>query len=517
MLTPNQIRAAIRAKFVLPEITIRKQAELAIASPSSMVRLNKRCEKHDVDLPLAEQLNNKQLVSLLFPNILKGCKKRTPDIEYVVTERTLEKGKRKSLTVLYLEYKALDPVSAMSYSQFCRTVNKVLKRCKLSMKQLHAAGEVVFIDYAGTKVYYNMKGEKTWAKVFVAVLGCSKKIFAFATPGETTADWIDGMCRMFSYFGGVTEVVSMDNARALVSHPGLIPTFVENISGFGEHYNCLMDSCRVGRPQDKSHAELGVKFVTQRIIIPMNKDWQFFNLKEVNQHLMKEVEVLNNLNFQGFNFSRNDLFNNNEKALLNPLPFTDFEIIVDKLIQQVSPEYTVKYRKHEYSVPWAIHGETVEIYVTLNSLRVVHLHQLVAEHELVDDPMGSTMLKEHMHPDHVAELESNNMDKNIAWATESGTHISQLVELWYSKVHNPRSRAIGKRCRALMKLSGKNGADVLDGACEYALQHNMLSVSDVELVVRAQDKQGGIDNLPAYIAAHENVRGSGYYGGSHEA
>jgi hypothetical protein len=163
MLTPNQIRAAIRAKCVLPEITIRKQAELAMASPSSMVRLNKRCEKHDIDLPLAEQLNNKQLVNLLFPNILKGCNKRIPDIEYVVTERTLEKGKRKSLTVLYLEYKALDPVSAMSYSQFCRTVKKVLKRCKLSMKQLHAAGEVIFIDYAGTKVYYNMKkyGQKS--------------------------------------------------------------------------------------------------------------------------------------------------------------------------------------------------------------------------------------------------------------------------------------------------------------------------------------------------------------------
>jgi hypothetical protein len=44
-----------------------------------------------------------------------------------------------------------------------------------------------------------------------------------------------------------------------------------------------------------------------------------------------------------------------------------------------------------------------------------------------------------------------------------------------------------------------------------------LIVSDIELVVRAQDEQDGIDNLPAYIAAHENVRGSDYYGGSHEA
>ncbi|WP_024605865.1 MULTISPECIES: IS21 family transposase [unclassified Pseudoalteromonas] len=517
MLKPTQIRAAIRAKFVLPDITIRKQADFANASPSSMVRVNKRCEKYDVDHLLAEQLNDEALIKLMFPDILKNAKKRVPKIQYIVEERTKEKGKRKSITVLYLEYYAEDPMSAMSYSHFCRTIKKVLKRCKLSMKQLHAAGEVVYIDYAGTKVCYNVDGEKVWAKVFVAVLGSSQKIFAFATPGETTADWIEAMRRMFIYFGGATEVVVMDNAKALVSQPGLIPTFVENVSAFGDHYNCLMDSCRVGRPKDKALAELGVKFVTQRILIPMNQDWDFFSLKEVNQHLSKEVEVLNNLNFQGLDFSRNDLFYKNEKGVLNPLPHTDFDMIVEKLIQQVSPEYTVKYRNHEYSVPWMIHGESVEVYATLTHLRIVHMHQLVAEHELVDDPKGSTILEEHMHPDHLADLESNDMGKNLAWAVESGSHVSQLVELWYSKVNNPRSRAIGKRCRALMKLSDKKGSNVLNDACEYALQHDMLSVSDVELVVRAQVEQEGIKNLPAYIAAHENVRGSAYYGGSHEA
>lgn len=517
MLKPIQIRAAIRAKCVLPDITIRKQADFANTSPSSMVRLNKRCEKYDVDHLLAEQLNDEALIKLLFPDILKNAKKRIPRIQYIVEERTKEKGKRKSITVLYIEYRAEDPTSAMSYSHFCCTLKKILKRCKLSMKQLHAAGEVVYIDYAGTKVSYNVNGEKVWAKVFVAVLGSSQKIFAFATLGETTADWIEAMRRMFIYYGGATEVVMMDNAKALVSQAGLIPTFTENVNAFGDHYNCLMDSCRVGRPQDKSLAELGVKFVTQRILIPMNQDCNFFSLKELNQHLSKEVEVLNNLNFQGLEFSRNDLFENIEKSALNNLPHAEFDMIVEKLVQQVSPEYTVKYRNHEYSVPWMIHGESVEVYVTLTHLRVVHQHQLVAEHELVDQPMGATILKEHMHPDHLADLESNDMDKNLAWAVESGSHVSQLVELWYSKVNNPRSRAIGKRCRALMKLSNKKGCDVLNDACEYALQHDMLSVSDVELVVRAQDEQKGIENLPAFIAAHENVRGSEYYGGSHEA
>ncbi|WP_348731330.1 IS21 family transposase [Rheinheimera texasensis] len=517
MLSPNQIRAGIRAKFVLPYISIRQQAGLALASPSSMVRLNKRCEKHQIDHLLAEQLSDKQLVASLFPNLEHDSKKRQINLPYIVEERIQSKSKRKSLTVLYLEYQVEDPVTAMSYSQFCRKVQKALKRCKLSMKQLHAAGESVFIDYAGTRVYYNLEGEKIWVKVFVALLGASQKIFSFATPGETTADWIEAMRQMFIYYGGVTDVVVMDNAKALVSHPGLIPTFVENINSFAEHYKCLLDSCRVGHPQDKSLVELAVKFVTQRILIPMNKDRDFFSLQEVNLHLMNQVEMLNNLNFQGLNFSRNDLFNKNEKPLLKPLPSTDFDLIIDKKLQQVSPEYTVEHKKHQYSVPFSIVGEVVEVYITLTHLRVVHLHQLVAEHALVDEPLGATMLIEHMHPDHRADLESNDMQKNMGWAAASGAHIGELVALWYSKVSNPYSRSIGKRCRALMNISTKNGIRVLDDACGYGLRQGMTSVSDIELIVRAQGEQDGIQNLPAYIASHENVRGRGYYGDHHEA
>jgi transposase len=399
MLKPNQIRTALRAKFVLPEITVRKQADLATASPSSMLRLNRRCRKYDVDHLLAEQLNDKELINLLFPDVSKNEIKRGVNIQKIVEERTKPKKQRKSLTVLYLEYKAENPNSAMSYSHFCRTVKNILKRCKLSMKQLHAAGEIVYIDYAGTKTSYNLNGKKIWVKVFVAVLGSSQKVFAFATPSETTADWLEAMRQMFIYFGGVTEVVVMDNAKALVSRAGLTAKLVDNVNAFGEHYNCLMDTCRVRKPQDKSLVENGVKFVTQRIIIPMNQNGTYFSIKEVNRHLSKEVEILNNLNFQGLCFSRNDLFNKNEKHLLKALPHTDFVMIVDKGVQQVSPDYTVKYRHHEYSVPWMIHGEVVEVYATLTHLRIVHQHELVAEHELVDEPMGATILKEHMHPD----------------------------------------------------------------------------------------------------------------------
>lgn len=368
-----------------------------------------------------------------------------------------------------------------------------------------------------TQVFYMESGKKTWVKVFVAVLGASKKLFALATYGERTAHWIDGMTEMFNYFGGVAEVVSMDNATALVAKPGLLANLTANVEAFGHHYSCLMDTCRVGHPQDKSHAELGVKFVTQRILVPMLQNHTFFSLDDINQHLAKEVEQLNDLPFQGLNISRNDLFKQNEKSALKPLPAEPYKMIVDRLRQKVPPNYHIKYLKHEYSVPYKLRGETVDIIVDQSDLRVILEHKEVAKHSVKNEPLGATTTPAHMPVEHIADASQNDSEKNLAWARKTGTAVESIVAGWYDKTANPASRAIGKRCHVLMQLCDKNGASVLAEACEYAELHGMSTPSDIGLIISAHKHEDGFDNLPVYNIAHQNVRGAEYYGGHHEA
>jgi transposase len=402
----------------------------------------------------------------------------------------------------------------MSKTQYYRLVNAVLKKIKFTMRQHHVAGEVVYIDYAGTQVHYLQGGKKVGVKIFVAVLGASKKLFAFATHGEKTFHWIDGMTRMFQYFGGVTESVSMDNARALVSRPGLIANLVQNVEAFGEYYGCLMDTCRVGAPQDKSLAELGVKFVTQRISVPMMRNYQFFSIDEINRYLAAEVEKLNEGNFQGFSLSRNDLFEQIEKVELAPLPSLPFEMIVDRHLNKVPPNYHVKYQQHEYSVPYQIIGEVVEVIANQSMLKVVHQHQIVAQHVIKHEPMGATTLPEHMPAEHMADSLCNQED-NLIWATEVGSSVEEIVGQWYSKTKNPASRAIGKRCQALMKLVKRKGGEVVNDACEYALEHDMKTPSDVELIIRAHSSKPDFAQS-SNATSHKNIRGKAYYGDHHE-
>lgn len=87
------------------------------------------------------------------------------------------------------------------------------------MRQEHAAGDKVFVDYSGKKIpIVDCKtGEIREAEIFVAVLGASSFTFAEATWTQTLPDWIGSHVRMFRFFGGVPRLIVPDNLKSGVS------------------------------------------------------------------------------------------------------------------------------------------------------------------------------------------------------------------------------------------------------------------------------------------------------------
>jgi len=415
--------------------------------------------------------------------------------------------------VSYLEYHAVDPESAYSKTQHFYLARKFLKKSRLAMRQQYVAGEVLFIDYAGTKACYSNAGETVWLKVFVACLGASKKLFAFATASERTIDWLNGMTRALDYFGGVPEFISIDNAKALVSKPGLVPVLIKNIELFGEHHVCIIDACRVGMPQDKALVELGVKFVKQRILIPMNADLTFHSIDELNAHLAKEVEKLNNLPLQKLDVSRNQLFDELERSELKKLPSIPFEAICDFKTVKVPPTYHILVDQHEYSVPHKLTQEAVNIFVTQTHVKVEYDNQLVATHLRSDEKGGCTTLYEHMPAQHQAES-LKSKEEYVNWAQTVGSNTQLYVQELYRETKNPKSRAIGKQCQSLMKLFTDKENTAIEKVCDYALR-NQIKPAEMRLVVSAIDDLEP-EEVPTTLLVHQNIRGKGSYGGRYE-
>ena len=73
------------------------------------------------------------------------------------------------------------------------------------MRQTHAAGDKVFVDYAGPTlpVIDPKTDEKRMAQIFVGVLGASSYIYAEAVWSQQLPNWIASHVRMFEHFGGV--------------------------------------------------------------------------------------------------------------------------------------------------------------------------------------------------------------------------------------------------------------------------------------------------------------------------
>ena len=75
-----------------------------------------------------------------------------------------------------------------------------------------APGERVEVDYAGDPLEWVelQTGEIRTAWVFVAGLGCSQLLFAWAAEDMKSRNWLDSHRRMYAFYGGVPHVTVPD-------------------------------------------------------------------------------------------------------------------------------------------------------------------------------------------------------------------------------------------------------------------------------------------------------------------
>ncbi len=107
----------------------------------------RRAEAAGLGWPLPATLTDQQLYHQLFPPIIpvSATGRTVPDCASLHTEL---KRKGVTLTLLWEEYLSEHP-QGYRYSQFCELYRQWARKLKLSMRQIHRAGEKLFVDYAG--------------------------------------------------------------------------------------------------------------------------------------------------------------------------------------------------------------------------------------------------------------------------------------------------------------------------------------------------------------------------------
>jgi transposase len=180
-ITMRQAREIIRLKSTsisAHEISRR------LGMPRSTVReALKRAESVGLSWPLPEGMNDDALEGALYANRRsKRGHRRIGEPDWSAVHREM-KRKHVTLLILWDEYIVSNP-EGYSYSRFCELYRSFEKTLTVTMRQTHAAGERLFVDYAGDGVPVvvdRLTGEIRMAQIFVAVLGASSFTFAKAS------------------------------------------------------------------------------------------------------------------------------------------------------------------------------------------------------------------------------------------------------------------------------------------------------------------------------------------------
>jgi transposase len=461
-----------------------------------------------VNWALAQTLTDEELEARLYrPAVPRASRQLEPDYAWIHQEL---KRPGVTLQLLWEEYQRGNEL-AYKYTSFCVKYRAWAAALKRSMRQVHLAGERLFVDYAGQTVPLidAATGEVRRAQIFVAVLGASNYTFACATATQSAADWVGAIIAALEFIGGVPRLIVPDQTRALIARPDRYePTANRLVEELCDHYDVALLPARPGHPRDKPKAEVGVQ-VVERWILARLRERRFFSLTQLNSAIAELLVDLNRRAFKKLPGCRASAFEALDRPALRALPATRMTVARFKRAR-VNIDYHVELDGHYYSVPHRLVRSEVELRVTASTVEVFAAHQRVAVHAYSSRRGAHTTRPEHMPASHRAHREWTPQ-RLIAWGERIGVATAALVR-WQME-HRPHPEQGYRACLGLQRLARQFGATRLEAACTRALSIRSPTYRSVASILAA-----GLDREPLQPAAaqaslplHENLRGPDYY------
>jgi transposase len=512
-ITMQKIKDVLRLKHA-GGLSLRQIERSLNLSTGVISKYLKRAREKGIGWPLPDGMSDQQLLALLQPG-----RKPPQDAPVVGMPNFVEIQSELSLKgmtrqLLWEEYVEANPGAHYSYSRFTVLFRQWRGTQKLSMRQLHAAGEKLFVDYCGPTigVVNPDTGELRQAQVFVSVLGAGSYTYAEATWSQRLPDWIGSHVRAFEFYGGVPQVVVPDNLKSAVSKacrydPDLNPCYQH----LAEYYGVAVVPARPYKPKDKAKAEVGVQLVERWVMMRLRKQ-TFFTLASLNQAIRFLLDDLNRRPFKKRPGNRLEQFKLLDQPALKPLPDTPYEYREIKKAR-VHLDYHIEYEGHYYSVPYQLVKQEVIIHASVNLLDVLYQGKRVAQHARSYTQGGHTTDPQHMAKAHRKHLEWSPQ-RFIAWAEKIGPSTCTVVRHQLESRRHPEHGY--RACLGLLSLSKKYSAPRLEAACKRAHQIGAMNYKSIASILnKSLDKvpleEADAEQQTSLPLMHPNVRGAGYY------
>jgi transposase len=506
-LPMRHIREILRLKWRLHR-SHRETARSLGISPGAVASVISRATGVGLTWDTLEGVSDDALEQRLYgPKIPGRVTRPLPDPAWIHTEL---RRAGVTLELLHLEYLHAH-ADGYRYSAFCAHYREWLEHQRLSMRQVHKAGEKLFVDYSGKKpaIVDAATGVVRAVELFIAVLGASNYTYAEATETQRSSDFIQSHCHTVEYLGGVPAAVVPDQLKPGVRdacryEPILQRTYEE----WAAHYTTAILPARPAKPRDKANVEVAVQ-VAQRWILARLRHETFFSLSALNTRIRELLADLNARPMKGYaGASRRDLFTRFDQPALRPLPAERF-IYTEWRRARVNIDYHVDVERHLYSVPHRLIHQTVDLRLSATTVEVFQRGTRIWIHRR-SHHSGFTTVPEHMPHAHRAHLEWSP-SRLIRWGATVGPHTAALVEQILASRPHPEQGY--RSCLGLLRLVKQYGLERVEAASGRAVAVGARSYRHVEAMLKH-----GLDRVPLDPTEsspprpdHANVRGPAYY------
>ena len=499
-LPVRKIREVLRLKAA--GLSDRRIAAVIGSARSTVQECLRRAHETGLAWPLPDDLDESTLQGRLYRREVPLSSRPRPDFAQLHAELC-----RPGVTrlLLWQEYKATQP-EGWQYSVFCDQYRHWLGSQELVLRQNHAPGEKLFVDYAGQTVpiLERHSGEIREAQIFVAVLGCSNYTYAEATWTQALADWLGAHARALEFIGGSPCAIVPDNLRSAVARahryePQINPSYQD----FAEHYGVAILPARVRKPRDKAKVEAGV-LVVERWILARLRNRTFFSLGELNVAIRELLEALNTRAFKKLEGCRRSRFLELDSPVLRPLPARAYEFGEWKKAK-VHPDYHIEVGRAYYSVPYRLIGVQVDVRVTANVVEIFRDGKFIAAHPRSGERGRRSTRKADRPEGHVAVIE-RSLERVLERASAIGPATVEVLRQQAARRKHPEETL--RSAQGILRLAQDFTPVALERACQRAAALRCYSYRAVRTLI---ETPAPAPAPRALDLVHENVRGPEYF------
>ena len=416
--------------------------------------------------------------------------------------------------LIWSEYRIGNP-DGYSYSQFCQHFKRYVAKKDITIALTHDPGQTMQLDFAGKHMHWIdiNSGEQIKCEILIAVFPYSQYTFAIALPSQKIPDFIHGINQSFLFFQGLPKQILCDNLRSYVTRSDLYePKFTELCKQLGAHFQVDLQATRPRKPKDKASVENAVKIAYNRIYAPLRNEI-FFSINELNQAIVKQLEIHNNKKYQKKEGTRFSIFEKHEFTVMRSLPSELF--VIKKIVKaKVQRNYHIMLGEDKdfYSVHYSHVGKTSQVVYTTKNVSIYIDNQRVAFHDRLHNNGYKYKTKpEHMPKAHQKWKEIKGYDAQHF--LDEGVKIGEathwaIQRILISRVHEQQAY---NSCLGTLQLAKKYTSQRLENAAKRCLIVDKVNYSMLKKILESSLDKLEEEIQSSTIPTNTNVRGADNY------